>query len=128
MDSILARLDALINNDEGSTRNGRGPHSASAHDHPGMSGRDGSTLEPEGSWVKVDQRHLGVCLAGVVWCALSRSAGTGHASQANAQMALIDFDPTALGFDPNTILDSQAPFDWEVYLSEMYNEGNLFMN
>ena len=43
-------------------------------------------------------------------------------------MALIDFDPTALGFDPNTILDSQAPFDWEVYLSEMYNEGNLFMN
>jgi hypothetical protein len=50
------------------------------------------------------------------------------AGQANAQMALIDFDPTALGFDPNTILDSQAPFDWEVYLSEMYNEGNLFMN
>lgn len=50
------------------------------------------------------------------------------ANQANAQMALIDFDPTALGFDPNTILDSQAPFDWEVYLSEMYNEGNLFMN
>lgn len=57
--------------------------------------------------------------------------------QATAQLSSIDFDPFLLQalvqnpsttFDPNMILDSQAPFDWEVYLSEMYNEGNLFMN
>jgi hypothetical protein len=38
MDSILARLDALINNDEGPSRSGRGAHPAPGHVQTGMSG------------------------------------------------------------------------------------------
>lgn len=131
MDSILARLDALINNDEGPVRSGRGPNSASGHGHPGMFSAEDEIGPLMSLCLASAQHHPHAANPRPVVMPSPGTSGQStpyDANHANAQMALIDFDPTALGFDPNTILDSQAPFDWEVYLSEMYNEGNLFMN
>ncbi|KAJ9121519.1 hypothetical protein QFC22_002137 [Naganishia vaughanmartiniae] len=134
MDSILARLDALINNDDNGniTKNVRGGSA-------GSSGTQATGYHAPSSSI----RQL----------LIPSPATSGHSTpfeqpnphnpnqhqqqQQQQQMSSIDFDPFLLQalvqnpsttFDPNVIIDSQAPFDWEVYLSEMYNEGNLFMN